>query len=107
MSGAFSLAIGLPVVSGGKAQPMGKRAGGWKLLIVDDDPHRRRELETNAEKIPEVESVAGAVGVGEATALLVTAPPDVIIIDLECATLPRLAEFGTQARANGASVILV
>jgi DNA-binding NarL/FixJ family response regulator len=86
---------------------MAKRSGGWRLLIVDDDPHRRRELESNAEKIPEVEAVTGAGGVGEATALLEQAPLDVVIIDLDCATPQRLAEFGTQARAKGASVILV
>jgi DNA-binding NarL/FixJ family response regulator len=85
---------------------MGKRSG-WRLLIVDDDPHRRRELETSAEKIPEVAAVAGAGGVGEATALLGTDPPDVVIVDLESAARPRLAEFGRQARETGANVVLV
>lgn len=86
---------------------MGKRSGGLRLLIVDDDPHRRRELETNAEKIPEVDSVACAGGVGEATALLEAGLPDLVIIDLESAARLRVAEFGTLARGRGASVILV
>ncbi len=86
---------------------MGKRSGGWRLLIVDDDQHRRHELEANSEKIPEVDTVGVAAGVGEAGALLAGEPPDVVILDLETAPRPRVAEFGRQARAVGASVILV
>src|SRR4030088_376997 len=103
----FSLAIGLPGVSGGKARLMGKRSGGLRLLIVDDDPHRRRDLEANSQKIPEIAAVAAAGGVGEATALLETDPPDLVIVELESASRPRIAEFGREARATGASVILV
>src|SRR5437588_1989307 len=86
---------------------MGKRSGGWKLLIVDDDPQRRRDLETNAQGIPDVAGVTAAGGVGEATGLLETDPPDVVIVDLESASRARVAEFGREARAIGASVILV
>jgi len=86
---------------------MGKRSGGWKLLIVDDDPQRRRDLEANAQGIPDVAGVTAAGGVGEATALLDTGPPDVVIVDLESASRARVAEFGREARAIGASVILV
>jgi len=86
---------------------MGKRSGGLRILIVDDDPHRRRDLEVNAEKIPEVASVASAGGVGEATAVLETDPPDVVIVELESASRARVAEFGREARGAGASVILV
>jgi DNA-binding NarL/FixJ family response regulator len=86
---------------------MGKRSGGWKLLIVDDDPQRRRDLETNAQGIPELAGVTAAGGVGEATGLLETDPPDVVIVDLESASRARVAEFGREARAMGASVILV
>lgn len=86
---------------------MGKRSGGWRLLIVDDDPHRRQDLESNSEKIPEVDAVAGAAGVGEAGSLMTSDAPDVVIVDLEAAPRARIAEFGRQARAEGASVILV
>ncbi|MEA2500492.1 MAG: hypothetical protein QOD01_603 [Actinomycetota bacterium] len=86
---------------------MGKRSGGLRVLIVDDDPHRRRDLDANAKKIPEVTDVASAGGVGEATALLETDPPDVVIVELESASRPRIAEFGREARGTGASVILV
>jgi DNA-binding NarL/FixJ family response regulator len=86
---------------------MGKRSGGLRVLIVDDDPHRRRELEANSQKIPEVGAVASAGGVGEATAVLETDPPDVVIVELESASRSRIAEFGREARAIGASVILV
>ena len=86
---------------------MGKRSGGLRVLIVDDDPHRRRELEVNSEKIPEVAAVASAGGVGEATAVLETDPPDVVIVELESASRARVAEFGREARGTGASVILV
>jgi DNA-binding NarL/FixJ family response regulator len=86
---------------------MGKRSGGLRILIVDDDPHRRRDLEVNSEKIPEVAAVASAGGVGEATAVLETDPPDVVIVELEAASRARVAEFGREARGTGASVILV
>ena len=83
---------------------MGKRSGGWKLLIVDDDPQRRRDLETNAQGIPDVAGLTAAGGVGEATGLLET---DVVIVEFESASRARVAEFGREARATGASVILV
>src|SRR2546422_93660 len=86
---------------------MGKRSGGWKLLIVDDDPQRRRDLEANSQEIPDVASVTAAAGIGEATGLLETDPPDVVIVELESASRSRVAEFGRDARASGASVILV
>src|SRR5207244_3199 len=86
---------------------MGKRSGGWKLLIVDDDPQRRRDLEANSQEIPDVAGVTSAGGVGEATGLLETDPPDVVIVELESAPRVRVAEFGREARASGASVILV
>ena len=86
---------------------MGKRSVGWKLLIVDDDPQRRRDLEANAQGIPDVAGVTAAGGVGEATGLLETDPPVVVIVDLESASRARVAEFGREARAIGASVILV
>lgn len=86
---------------------MGKRSDGWKLLIVDDDPDRRRELESNAAKLPEIDSISLAVGPGEATDRLRSEPPEVVIVELESASLSRVAEFGRLARSMGASVILV
>ena len=86
---------------------MGKRSGGWKLLIVDDDADRRRDLESNASKLPEIDAISLAVGPGEATDRLDADSPDVVIVELESASLARVAEFGRLARSVGASVILV
>ena len=89
---------------------MGKRSAGWRLLIVDNDPDRLQELKENAGKIAEIDAVAATSDLAEATGLLTagtTAPPDVVILELDAGPLPRVAELGRQARDIGANVILV
>jgi len=86
---------------------MGKRGGGWKVMIVDNDPDRRQELAKSCEKIAEIEGVTLAASPEEAAAGLAAERPDVVIADLESAPLREMAELGRRARATGASVILV
>jgi DNA-binding NarL/FixJ family response regulator len=87
---------------------MGKQgAGGWKVMIVDDDQLRRHELETLSRKVPEINDVAVAASPGEAVALLEVAEPDVVIVDLDVQPRAQVAELGRVARSSGASVLLV
>jgi DNA-binding NarL/FixJ family response regulator len=86
---------------------MAKRAGGWKLIVLDSDPMRLEELVESCTKIPEIERVAGASSVEEGQALLATDVPDVVIVDLEAAPPKELADFGRACRAARANVILV
>jgi DNA-binding NarL/FixJ family response regulator len=91
----------------GEGGGLGKRAGGWKVVIVDSDRDRRQKLADDCGEIPEIESVSLALSPQEAADRLGSERPDVVIVDLEVAPLGQMSEFGRLCRGVGASVILV
>lgn len=86
---------------------MGKRAVGWKVLIVDDDDARREDLLAHTGKVPEVESVSAVTTVTEGVAALHTERPNLVIVDLEANPMGEVPTLGRAARTAGAGVLLV
>ncbi|HEU5001867.1 MAG TPA: response regulator transcription factor [Actinomycetota bacterium] len=86
---------------------MAKQAEGWRVLIVDGDDLRRRDLATDTEKVPEVADIVVAASVEEALEALPAEAPDVLIVDLDVAPPPEVAQLGKAARSAGANVLLV
>lgn len=86
---------------------MGKRAVGWKVLIVDDDSQRREDLVSHAEKVAEVESVTAATSVTDGVATLHAEHPNLVIVDLDARPASEVSTLGRAARTSGAGVLLV
>ncbi|MGH2718541.1 MAG: LuxR C-terminal-related transcriptional regulator [Actinomycetota bacterium] len=86
---------------------MGKRALGWKVLIVDDDDARREDLVAHASKVPEIESVSAATSISDGIAALHADQPDLVIVELEAYPLGEVPTLGRAARTAGAGVLLV
>lgn len=86
---------------------MGKRAVGWKVLIVDDDSQRREDLVSHAEKVAEVESVTAATSVTDGVATLHAEHPNLVIVDLDARPASEVPTLGRAARTSGAGVLLV
>ncbi|HWD08921.1 MAG TPA: response regulator transcription factor [Actinomycetota bacterium] len=86
---------------------MGKRAVGWKVLIVDDDGQRREDLVSHAQKVAEVESVTAATSVTDGVATLHAEHPNLVIVDLDARPASEVPTLGRAARTSGAGVLLV
>ncbi|HLI56025.1 MAG TPA: response regulator transcription factor [Actinomycetota bacterium] len=86
---------------------MGKRAVGWKVLIVDDDDQRREDLVSHTKKIPEIESVTAATSVTEGVATLHAERPNLVIVDLDAQPSSEVPILGRDARTAGVGVLLV
>ena len=86
---------------------MGKRAVGWKVLIVDDDGQRREDLVSHSEKVAEIESVTAATSVTDGVAILHAEHPNLVIVDLDARPASEVPTLGRAARTSGAGVLLV
>lgn len=86
---------------------MGKLGAGWAVLIVDDDAVRQKQMAADCGTVDGVDTVYATASLPEAVDLVTTEQPDVVILELDAAGLPQLADLGRAARAAGASVLAV